>query len=185
MYGLVNKSIEDLVRGRFGEGVWGEIRKRAGVEVEYFVSNQSYPDELTYRLVGAASAVLGMPAEKVLETFGEHWVLATAKDSYGPLLKAGGATFPAFLANLPNFHTRISLMFPNLKPPRFVVSDRTPTSLRLHYHTHREGLAHFVLGLLSGLAKFYETEVSVSHAVRRGPDSDHDVFEVRWTEAMS
>jgi two-component system chemotaxis sensor kinase CheA len=33
------------------------------------------PDEVTYKLVGAASEVLGIPPNQVLEAFGEYWII--------------------------------------------------------------------------------------------------------------
>jgi hypothetical protein len=56
------------------------------------VSNAPYPDDVTYRLVTAASKVLGVPAEVILKAFGEFWVLHTALESYGPLMRAHGRT---------------------------------------------------------------------------------------------
>lgn len=117
MYGMVNKAIEDLVCTSFGADKWEQIKAKAGVEEEMFLSHEGYPDSMTYGLVGAASEVLGLPAEKILHAFGRHWILKTAREGYGDLLAASGRTLPDFLAGLPNFHSRIKLMFPNLKPP--------------------------------------------------------------------
>ena len=55
MYGMVNKAIEDLVRSNFGEDSWNRIKERAGVDEVAFISNEPYPDDVTFRLVGAAS----------------------------------------------------------------------------------------------------------------------------------
>jgi len=145
-----------------------------------FVSNEAYPDELTYKLVGAASETLNLPAEKVLHVFGEHWILKTAREGYGHLMEAAGDNLRDFLINLPNFHTRVVMIMPKLEPPHFKVTNVTESSLRLHYHTHREGLAPFMLGLLSGLAKMFETEIEVEHDVVRGDDADHDEFLIHW-----
>ena len=92
MYGLVNRAIEGMVRSGHGEAVWNRIRARAGVEVQAFVSNEPYPDEVTYRLVAAASEVLDTRAEDILKAFGRYWVLETAVKAYGPLLRVGGRT---------------------------------------------------------------------------------------------
>ena len=159
MYGMVNKAIEQMVCARFGVDTWERVRARAGVDVDVFVSNEPYPDSVTYSLVGAASTELGMPAEAVLEAFGEHWVLVTAREGYGPLLRAGGRTLPEFLRNLPDLHTRIAMILPELRPPQFLVTDLGPRSLKLHYRTPREGLTAFVVGLLRGLAKMFTTEI--------------------------
>ena len=58
MYGLVNIAIRDMVIEGYGVKTWDAIRRKAGVEVDNFVSMQNYPDEVTYKLVGAGSAVL-------------------------------------------------------------------------------------------------------------------------------
>lgn len=181
MYGLVNKAVEELVISNFGEDKWELIKEKAGVDVDAFISNEGYPDEMTYQLVGAASEVLGLPADKILVAFGEHWILKTAAESYGPMMKSGGATLKDFLINLPNFHTRVKMIYPNLQPPRFETSDATETSLTLHYFTHRTGLSSFVVGLVQGLGKLYKTPATATQVASKDAGDDHDVFEVAWT----
>ena len=66
MYGLVNKAIEDMVCSRFDEDSWEAIKRRADVDVDVFIAMDDYPDGVTYRLVGAASEVLGLSPEEVL-----------------------------------------------------------------------------------------------------------------------
>jgi hypothetical protein len=183
MYGMVNNAVEQMVCTHYGERTWEEIKARAGVDVDVFMSNEAYPDQMTYALVGAASEVLAVPANKILEAFGEHWVLHTAQDGYGGLMRAAGKSLPEFLVNLPNFHTRVAMIFPKLQPPRFECTDVTAASLKLHYYTHREGLAPFVVGLMQGLGKMFGTPITVRPLESRGTGADHDVFEVSWTPA--
>lgn len=137
MYGMVNKAIEDLVVTNFGSEQWEAIKSKAGVDVDVFLSNESYPDKMTYDLVGAASEVLGIAASGILIAFGEHWVLNTARQGYGSMLEANGRTLPEFLINLPSFHTRVAMIFPDLQPPRFNCTDVLENSLVLHYYSHR------------------------------------------------
>lgn len=181
MYGLVNKAVEELVTTNFGDEKWEEIKTKAEVDEDVFISNESYPDEMTYKLVGAASEVLGVSADEVLVLFGEHWVLKTANDSYGSMMKAGGKSLKEFLVNLPNFHTRVAMIYPNLKPPRFECDDVTDDGLTLRYFTHRPGLASFVVGLVQGLGKYYETPAVCTLAESKGDNSECDVFHVTWT----
>jgi len=181
MYGMVNRAVEEMVCTHHGEAVWERIKATAGVDVDVFMSNEGCPDEMTYRLVGAASEVLGVPADKILEAFGEHWVLHTARDAYGGLMQAAGKSLPEFLSNLPNFHSRVAMIFPKLQPPRFQCTDVTDRSLKLHYRTHRRGLAPFVVGLMQGLGKMFVTPVTVRLVESRDDGADHDVFDVAWT----
>lgn len=180
MYGMVNKAVEELVRQQFGDDAWDTIKARAGVDVDVFISNEGYPDQVTYDLVAAASDVLRLPAEQILHAFGEFWVLHTAQRGYGELMKANGRNVPDFLVNLPNFHSRVALMFPNLAPPRFEYSDRGADRITVHYYSHRPGLAPFVVGLLSGVGKMFDTVVAVTQLAHKDQGADHDTFLVTW-----
>jgi hypothetical protein len=180
MYGMVNKAIEEMVCTLHGEEMWERIKEHAGVDVDVFITNEGYPDDITYKLVGAASELTGTPAGQILEAFGEHWVLKTAREGYGELMDAGGKDLREFLMNLPNFHTRVVMIYPKLQPPAFEISNENERSLQLHYRTHRAGLSQFVVGLLRGLGKMFNTPVKVSLLHSREQGADHDVFLVEW-----
>jgi len=176
MYGLVNRAIEDMIRREHGDETWQRVKQRAGVDVDAFVSMQGYPDEVSYKLVGAASEVLGQPAARLLEAFGAHWTLYTAREGYGDLLRMGGSTFREFMLNLHALHTRVALSFPDLDPPSFWCTDVTDSSLRLHYQSKRQGLGPMVVGLVRGLGMMFGTDVSVETAATREAGADHDEF---------
>lgn len=182
MYGMVNQALEEMVVSRWGEGTWARVKESAGIDEEVFIGTKGYPDEVTYRLVGAASEILSVPAAEILRSFGVHWVLQTASKGYRELMDAGGTTLGEFLQNLPSFHSRISLVFPHLSPPTFFCTDVAPTSLRLHYVSTRAGLAPFVVGLLEGLGERFHTAVSIRHVEERS-EARHDEFLVSWEAA--
>lgn len=180
MYGMVNKAVEELVITKFGEDKWEQIKVRAGIDIDVFISNESYPDKITYDLVGAASGVLGLTPDQILEAFGEWWILKTGREGYGELLDATGKNVGEFLQNLPNFHARIVMIYPNLQPPKFRVIPIDDRSVHLHYLTHRPGLTQFVVGLLKGIGQMFKTPVSVEILRSRSQGAEHDEFMVRW-----
>lgn len=180
MYGIVNRAIEDLIKANFGEDKWEAVKKRSGVQVEYFLSNEPYDDAITYQLAGAASEEMQLTLGKVLESFGEWWVLKTGQEKYGGLMQAGGTNLREFLVNLPVFHNRIMLMYPKLTPPEFQVTDLEENGVQVHYFSKRAGLQDFVRGLLQGLGKMYNTPVQVSLLQSRDEGSDHEIFKVTW-----
>jgi hypothetical protein len=183
MYGLINKAIHDLVTSKFGEAAWTEICRKAGVTDPGFVTMVKYPDEVSYKLVGAASEVLKASAEQILEAFGEHWTVYSAAAGFGHLLDFAGSNLVDFLRNLDNMHTRVALTFPELQPPSFRVTDVTDGSLRLHYYSQRPGLAPVAMGMVKGLGKRFNTPVSVRHDRSRADGHDHDEFVVLYGEA--
>lgn len=182
MYGLVNRSMQDLVTSRYGTEAWERIRRAAAVELESFVSMQAYPDEITYALVSAASQELGASVPDLLYAFGEHWITDTGKRGYGDLMQLAGKSFVEFLQELDNMHSRVARTFPALQPPSFECTDIDEHSVRLHYYSSRPGLAPMVLGLLRGLATAFRIQdLVVSHDVHREKGADHDEFVLTWS----
>lgn len=180
MYGIVNKAIEDLVIANFGEDKWEAVKERCDLDVDYFISNEPYDDEITYQLAGAVGEEMNMSVTDVLQAFGEWWILKTGKEKYGGLMEAGGKSLREFLVNLPIFHNRIMLIYPKLTPPEFKVSHIEERSIHVHYHSKREGLQEFVRGLLSGLGKMYNTQTEIALIQSRDDGSDHEIFKVSW-----
>lgn len=183
MYGMVNKAIEQMVCTRHGEAVWEAIKAKAGVELDLFIGNEPYEDDITYRLVAAAAEVLQLPAETVLRAFGRYWVLETAQKSYGPMMRSTGRNLAEFLVNLDHMHTRVKLIFPRLVPPRMEVREITEGSLRLLYFSHRAGLAPFVIGLIEGLGEMFATPATVQQIGWRSGNLEPDIFLVAWRPA--
>lgn len=180
MYGIVNKALEALVREHYGEEGWRDVKKSSGIDIDYFLSNEPYPDEITYRLIASISNHSGKTSDEILTIFGEWWVLRTAKENYGGLMAAGGSTLKEFLINLPVFHNRVMLIYPRLSPPEFKVSDLCDDSIHVHYLSARPGLEFFVVGLLQGLAKMYKTEAVVNIVESKATGHSHSVFKIRW-----
>ena len=180
MYGIVNKAIESLVIENFGELKWEIIKENSGIDVDFFMSNEPYDDDITFKLAYAVSNEMKISISDVFITFGEYWVLKTGKEKYGSLMEAGGSNLKDFLKNLPTFHNRIMLFYPKLTPPEFKVSDEEEKSIHLHYFSKREGLKEFVRGLIQGLGKLYNTPVQIELLEDRDNGDHHEVFKVSW-----
>lgn len=180
MYGIVNKAIEELVIANFGDQKWEDVKRTSGIDVDYFISNEPYDDAITYQLAGAVATEMNMSVAEVLTAFGEWWILKTSKDKYGSLMTSGGDSLRAFLIHLPDFHTRVMLMYPKLTPPEFQITDVLEHSVCVHYYSKREGLQDFVRGLLQGLSKLYETETVIELIQSRDDGHSHEIFKVTW-----
>jgi len=182
MYGLVNKAVEQMARTQFGDAAWEAIRERAGLDIEVFLNMTQYDDAVTFRLVQAASEELGVPASDVLQAFGRYWILFTAQEGYGELLRVSGSTLAEFLLNLDAMHARVGLTYRNLQPPAFACTDVTPEGMLLHYRSSRVGLTHLVVGLLAGLAERFSTPTRVEVVASKEDGADHDIFRLRFLE---
>lgn len=180
MYGIVNKAIEDLIKENFGEDKWEAVLKHSNIDIDFFIGNEAYDDDITFKLAISASEVLGIPLQDVLIAFGEWWVLRTGKEKYRGLIEAGGSSLKEFLKNLPIFHNRVALIYPKLTPPEFKVDEVDATTIDVHYFSKRQGLQEFVRGLLQGLGKLYSVAVKIDLLETRNHGADHEVFRVSW-----
>ncbi|OUC11680.1 MAG: heme NO-binding protein [Alkalinema sp. CACIAM 70d] len=180
MYGLVNKAISDMVKSHFGEQIWQQIREKAEVETDTFIRMEGYPDDVTHRLVKAASEVLELSPAQIMEAFGEFWVQFTASEGYGELMDMSGDDLPEFLQNLDNLHARVGVSFPKLRPPSFDCNEVDDQVLSLEYRSEREGLAPMVVGLVKGLGTRFDTEVNISQVESKDSGADHDEFLIHF-----
>lgn len=182
MYGIVNKSIEELVVANYGVEKWEEIKAKSKINIEYFISSENYDDDVTFILAGTIADELYVSVDDVLKLFGEWWILHTGQNHYGYLLESGGDNFKTFMLNLPSFHNRVMMMYPKLTPPEFKISNVSDNSLHLHYFSERKGLTAFVYGLMSGLGKFFATKVETEHLESVPSESTHEIIKVIWTK---
>lgn len=180
MYGIINKSIQELVEHKFGVEVWLTIKKKSKIDIDFFLSNEPYDDEITYQLASATAEELNISVDAVLETFGEWWVMDTTQKKYPGMVKSGGKNLREFLINMPHFHNRVMLVYPKLSPPEFKVSEISDNGLNLHYFSHRPGLAAFVQGVIQGLSLLYETPVVTKLIKSRIEGDSHEIFNINW-----
>ena len=179
MYGMIHKAIRDMVRTVHGEDTWKQVLAESGAADADFLSLRSYEDDIAYSLVGACSSVLGASPQACLEDFGRFWVLVTASEHYGDMMRSYGKDCFALLIRLNEMHERISSTFSGYKPPHFTVEMLDERRCRLHYRSVREGLSPFVVGLVHGLGEFYGEEVDIALESTANEDGgEYSIFTV-------
>jgi hypothetical protein len=140
-----------------------------------------YADELTFQLVAAASEILSIPSDTLLEAFGEYWILYTAERGYGEMLNLAGDSLPAFLKNLNMLHGRVSNLMPELAPPQFECINEQGNSIDLIYRSHRIGMVPMLLGLIKGLGKRFGKEVVIQQVDNNTSESSAVIFHLTWS----
>ena len=151
MYGMIHRAARQMVLNGGDPAVWPHILERAGLEESDFISGQSYPDEVTFTLIGAVAAQLDLSLEETLIRFGRYWVRFADESAFSHLMKMAGQTLTEFCENLDRLHANIDLSLPGVDVPSFLVRSSDETSLRITYVSSRTGLEPFVTGLFEGL----------------------------------
>ena len=181
MYGLVNRALQSLVINKLGREGWIEVCRKVHLDESDFVNFMPYPDSVTYQIAAVAAQKMNFTLDQALEAFGEHWILFTVDEGYGDLISICGSSFVEFLNNINSLHARIRLLHPSISPPKITCSDIQKNSVKIHYFSHRDGLAPMVVGLIKGLAKRFNTSVNITLIQAKADGHDHDEFEVKFS----
>ncbi|MBM4053030.1 MAG: heme NO-binding protein [Planctomycetes bacterium] len=182
MYGMVNQALEALVTERFGAETWMSVRQKAGISDPAFITMKQYPDEVTYSLAVALSEHLQEPLADLLRAFGVYWVAYARRGPWGRIMLASGSSTYELLASLDAMHARIAISFPELRPPSFKVRPEGH-SIVVDYHSHRPGLAPFVIGLIEGIGTLFGESVTVEQVASKDAGATVDSFRVSACKA--
>ena len=101
-------------------------------------------------------------------------------EKYGAILSANGTNLADFLINLPSFHSRVMLIYPEITPPDFFIEKIDEKVFIIHYHSQRDGLTEFMRGLISGMGKMFKIDVNIILDSPKASNGDHDIFSVKW-----
>jgi hypothetical protein len=179
MYGLINQAVKEMICAQGGDTLWSSVRQAAHITTDEFDLLEPYPDSVTFTLIEVASQHMGISQDEILRRFGYQWIHFTAREGYGEIMDMFGRDLRSCLKNLNRMHGHMGAMMPQLRPPRFVVDERSPDCLIVHYYSERVGLGALVLGLLEGLADKYQERIALRR-LPRTEASDHEQFEVTF-----
>lgn len=175
MFGMINRAIEDLALKRGGVLFWEEVRRLAGVTGD-FKAITPYPDELTFRLVWAASELLGIPMPKLLRILGKHWMGSATREGDELVLKLSDGCLSSFFAVLSELEGRMAQTMAHLATLRCIPEDEN--RLWLEYRSPRMALGPFVVGLLEGIATGFRVDLLIDHVVRASEGEGFDAFRI-------
>lgn len=151
MYGMIHRAAREMVRSSGGEPLWNRILQTSGLKDEAFISGLSYPDHLTFSLIGAVAQEMDLSLDETLLRFGRFWIGFADASAYAPLMTMAGDDIFDFCQNLDRMHASIQVSLPGVDVPSFRVLEIGETFIRIAYISNRSGLEPFVTGLLEGL----------------------------------
>jgi hypothetical protein len=163
MHGLINKSIQCFVRDTYGAEIWSDVAAAAGLGFDNFEALLTYDDDLTDRVLIAASVRLAKSVEGLMEDLGTYVITAPGFDRLRRLFRFGGTTFIDFLHSLDDLEDRVRLAVPELLLPRLALQDDNAAGLTLSCQFDQPGWGHVVVGVLRAMADDYGALVVLEH----------------------
>jgi len=179
MYGIINVAIQDYAVANFGQEKWEVIKQESGVDVDFTLTDSPYNDTVAYKVAHATASEMNLNPDDVLQGLGEG-VIATTNIKFNSFLDSRGNTLKDYLVNLPSFHNRIAMIYPELNAPQFKVSHIEDDSLQIHYVSHTKGIKPFIKGYLIGLTKLFNEQATVTFLESVSNGRQQEIFKISW-----
>ncbi|MFP9114017.1 heme NO-binding domain-containing protein [Flavobacterium sp. RHBU_3] len=178
MYGMIYVTIKDYAEAAYGDAAWQEITSLIDRNISFTATDQPYSEENIYYLAGIVAKQTGDDINKVLYGFG-YRTPETIVEKYPEVMASRGDSLQEYLVNLPAFHNRMSLIYPQLKAPEFRIIAVTENSIEIEYQYKLEEILPYVLGYLAGLSQHFKKDSKVT-AVPEKSTRRTLVFNVSW-----
>lgn len=152
MHGMVNRSIEYFLRSTYGDVVWQEIARIAGIDLAGFNGMLHYPTRVTVALLRSSAQVLGKSGFEILEDTGA-WLVRL--EAMRRLLRFSGGEFLEFVFALEELPGRARLVLPDLDIPPLIITQPEPELFLISGPGWQAGLPWIISGALRGMADDY------------------------------
>lgn len=162
MYGLLLDSIQKFLCDKYGEKYWENIRRKANLKNQWFITHEVYSDNVIIDLVNAASSELEVDTDTVMKMFGEYFAKNIGHYGYARLLRVLGRDLRDFLNGLDDLHEYLRFSYPQMLPPSFFCESETEAGLLLHYTTMRSGYLEYVIGQLTTVGRIYGKDLEIT-----------------------
>lgn len=182
MYGLLLQSAIEIIRAKYGQETWEQIKTMLHLDFNSFSAFQQYGETLFVRITKILSELTNEPLGDLMEVFGNEFVSYISNYGYDRVLRILGHNMRDFLNGLDNLHEYMRYTYPRMRPPSFYVEKETAQGLTLHYRSRRRGFVHYVIGQITEVGRrFYDTSVEIDIVSEREEfDVTHVVFELKF-----
>ncbi|CAF0750645.1 unnamed protein product [Adineta ricciae] len=182
MYGLLLQSAIEIIRAKYGQETWEQIKTMLHLDLNSFSAFQQYGETLFVRITKILSETKNEPIGDLMNTFGLEFVSYISNYGYDRVLRILGHNMRDFLNGLDNLHEYMRYTYPRMRPPSFYVEKETAHGLTLHYRSRRRGFVHYVIGQITEVGRrFYDTDVEIEIISQREEfDVTHVVFELKF-----
>lgn len=179
MYGIINLAIKNYIVANYGAGIWNAVLNNTGLDIDFSSNDQPYNDATVMTIANSLAILTGEPVDKILAAFGQN-VIASTQEQRSSFMDNRGNNLKEYLINLPDFHNRIMLIYPELTPPEFQVTNIGHNSVDLHYISPTQGIRGFVKGYVQGLITLFNEKVHIEPLPLAQGLSQREVFKISW-----
>jgi hypothetical protein len=159
VHGIIHAELKKYVEARHGSAAWKACLETAGLAHKMFLPISAYPDADAVAIVTAASKLTDIPADRILEDFGE-FIAPDLMSMYQSLVEPHWKTIELLLHTEDVIHRVVRINNPGAQPPRLRFEQLGPAELKFYYRSPRR-MAAVAKGIIKGVAKHYGQTVVI------------------------
>lgn len=170
MHGFVMNQLQQFVQSTANRSTWYAILEKAELPDAQFHAVADYPDEQMTALVGAASDVMSMAADDILESFGAFLGEALFT-TYRPIIDPELRTIE-FLEHVEDsMHKAVRARNSQAHPPVLDIKRTGADEVTIGYTSQRR-LCSVARGMARGIAEHYGEPVTINEdsCMKHGDD---------------
>jgi hypothetical protein len=171
LHGIIHAELRKYVEARHGSDAWNACLEAAGLSHKMFLPISSYPDADAVAIVSAASKLTNIPAERILEDFGE-FIAPDLLNMYQSLVEPHWKTIELLLHTEDVIHRVVRINNKGAQPPKLQFEPVGPNELKFYYHSPRR-MAAVAKGIIRGVAKHYGQTVLIRE--HKKPDGSSEM----------
>ena len=158
MHGLIFAELKKYVEAKFDAATWQSLLEKAGQKHQLYLASSVYPDQNILDLVTTACQMTGLPANAILEDFGQ-FVAPGLVEQYKFLINPEWQLLD-FLANTEDTIHKVVRFHKGVAPPRLMTTRVADDKLIITYNSQRK-MCPLLKGIVRGAARYYKEAASV------------------------
>lgn len=171
MHGLVSRALQNFLLDTYGEALWNEVARAAGVPAGGFEALLCYDRALAEAVIERAAPALGKSRDTLLEDLGTYLVSHPNTEALRRLLRFGGVDFLDFMHSLDDLPGRARLAMPDIDLPEVETREQSPSDFLIICRWEMPGFGRVLAGILRAMADDYGALVLIEPAHgRRGEE---------------
>jgi hypothetical protein len=160
VHGTILTELQKYVVSKLGAEAWTNLKREAGVTRLEYDALEIYPDAEVMALVTTASRLTGIPAPALLEDFGS-FIAPDLLDMYWAVVQPEWRTLDVLEHTETAIHEVVRISQKGATPPYLAAERRSPNEVVIRYTSPRK-LCPVAKGIIRGIAKHYEENVSLA-----------------------
>ena len=154
MHGSIFVLLKRFIEREHDYSMWVKLKEQAGVESSPYEMSETYPTRELFAIVNTASRATGIPANTLLERFGE-FLVPDLLLIYKKYVRPEWGTYEMLLNTEAAMHGAVRKTDGRAEPPVLQVTGKGPGQLVVDYHSRRR-MAGVAVGIIRGIAAHYQ-----------------------------